>query len=307
MAIFIPDEWKLSQLSKELNATSFFFLRTEMKSYIDDIYQEPNNQIIRMFIFNDKFYYEDFYSNYKDLGILHLFVVSGLHVSCLCIIINKITGRWKLLNLIIKICLCFFLFYLSNLSISILRILICYVIKIIFYKKKFDSLELNLYVAVIIGVLLPNDAGSYSYILSMMCTIAICIIARYVKSKILVLFLINTLISFLTLPIIIKFNGEINILGFINGLIFNYIIIAFYIFELVFCWMPFMVGFNNVLLGAFNDYFRILSNMYFITEVEIKDWVLITIYLIEIILVNILGIRYFINNKQLINYNYLYV
>ncbi|MGL4950376.1 MAG: ComEC/Rec2 family competence protein [Mycoplasma sp.] len=307
LCIFIPKEYKLSSITKNLLKSNFFLVRQNMMNHVGTLYPGDNGKILQMLIFNEKFYNEAFYDNFRKLGLLHLFVVSGLHISMLSFLIDKIFKKYKYIRILLKLILCSFLFYLTKFSLSILRALLSTILRLIISNKDINLIEQNAIVGLIFCFILPHDISGFSFILTMICTISISFIISLVNLKWLQFIVINITLGFITLPITAKFNDEINILGFLNGVAFNYVIVFFYIIEFFICWIPFISGFNNWVITIFNSFFNSLGQMFFIYKITLDDWIIISFYMILFTGCNLLWNRYFIINKSLINYNNLYV
>ncbi len=158
------------------------------------------------------------------LGISHLFVISGLHISILLGIVEK---GLKLLKIKEKprnvIMIIFGIGYLivTNLLISLLRVMISMIIKIFFKKlKSFDCLMINALIMLLIN---PYYLFNLSFILSYLAA-AFMILYKpifQIKNKIIKyfvdLYLVTLFIQLFLLPITIQINPTINLLSFLLG------------------------------------------------------------------------------------------
>lgn len=84
-----------------------------------NINKHKNKDYLKVFILGDKSSLEnkDIYTN---LGIIHLFCISGMHISLLCFLLNKLLYKFKYKNIIIYLFFILFIF-LTNYQISIIR------------------------------------------------------------------------------------------------------------------------------------------------------------------------------------------
>ncbi len=167
----------------------------------------------------------DSYNNYKINGVTHLFALSGLHVSMfssiLLFILKKLKFNEKLSFIFSSIFLLFFSF-IASFSPSILRAVIFFMLSNIneiyyFYIKPKNLLYLTFIILILIN---PNYIFNTGFILSFTITFFILFVNENIKIDKYSLLKIS-LFSFLSsLPIIINLSYEINIIGFINNLIF---------------------------------------------------------------------------------------
>lgn len=106
-----------------------------MINYLDKLYTGEINTLLKMLIFNLRDYHSEIYQNTKELNIVHLFTVSGLHISILITIIEKIFKKYKLFNFLFSFSILIFIIYLVNFSISSIRVLVTLIIKKISKEK----------------------------------------------------------------------------------------------------------------------------------------------------------------------------
>lgn len=307
LILIIPKEWKLINIANFINNNIENDLREISINHLENIYSAESLSFLKLLLFNEKDFQNETFILFKDLGILHLFVVSGLHVSIITCIFNKIFYKNKIIAKITNLIICSLLWYFSNFSLSILRIIIIIVISFFKYFKSYSSFSKNCIAGIIVCIFFLNDASSYSFILTWICTLLINFICEKTQSNVLKYILINITIFFVTLPIIIKLNRSINILGFINNFGFSWLIILIYIFELVFVWIPPISDFNNLMIINTINFFDSLLVLQPIIKTEINEYLIISIYGILFMFFNWKWHKEINTKESIINYNSLYV
>ena len=151
-------------------------------------------------------------TNIDKIGISHLFVISGLHVSILILIIEKILGLFKTnkkIMIIIEIMLIGFYVILTNFLISVIRVFVSLVLKRMTKIKGLDQISLNFIIVTLIN---PFNAFSISFILSYIIAFFMALYSNFIKinlkNKLLSKISFNTLINLLSVDV--NRNGLIN-------------------------------------------------------------------------------------------------
>ena len=205
---------------KELNKNILYKIKNKIINRIKKI----DNEYLYAFILGETNYInEETYKNYKINGITHLFSLSALHVSVFSLILYFLLKKIKLnefISLLIIIIFLLFISFLSSYPPSMLRASIFFSLRKINNLLKLNIKVLNLYYLTLIILLLinPNYIFNNGFILSFTITYFILIYTNKTKQTNL---LTISIISFLSsLPIIINMNYEINVIGFLNNLLF---------------------------------------------------------------------------------------
>ena len=197
-----------------------------------------NEKYYLLFIYGKNELEENIYENYKSIGIIHLFAISGMHVNLIILILNKIFNKNK--NIIVL----FLIFYLLfvNPSPSIYRASLTEILYIILKKKVnktnilvflfFSNLLFNPYIIYHLGFQL-------SYLISITLNIFKVKDNNYIKNM-----FKTTYKSFLvSMPIIINQTFSLNFLTilynlffipFVSYIFFPSILICFFIPKLEF-------------------------------------------------------------------------
>lgn len=186
-----------------------------------------NNYLYAFILGKSSYIDNESYNNYKINGVTHLFALSGLHVSLfsgiILLILNKLKLNEKLSFIITSMFLIFFSF-IASFTPSILRATIFFILSSLnkiyytFIKTK-NILFLTFSILIFKNPFYIFDTG---FILSFTITYFILLLNESITIKDNIKsILIISLLSFLSsLPIIINLSYEINIIGFINNILF---------------------------------------------------------------------------------------
>lgn len=186
-----------------------------------------NNYLYAFILGKSSYIDNESYNNYKINEVTHLFALSGLHVSLfsgiILLILNKLKLNEKLSFIITSMFLIFFSF-IASFTPSILRATIFFILSSLnriyytFIKPK-NILFLTFSILIFKNPFYIFDTG---FILSFTITYFILLLNESITIKDNIKsILIISLLSFLSsLPIIINLSYEINIIGFINNILF---------------------------------------------------------------------------------------
>ena len=182
---------------------------------------------LNTFILGNKNYIEkDTYNNYKTNGIIHIFSISGMHISILASILLYILNKTHKKNYNILIVITFLLFYLilTNYQASITRSIVFFSILHIFklLNIKISTKDTLLLAISIILLIYPKFIYNIGFLYSSIISYTLIYYKNifnnknYFKSTLLI-----SLISFLvSLPITVNNNYLINVLSVFTNLIF---------------------------------------------------------------------------------------
>ena len=217
----------------------------------------------RMLLFNDKRVDVDSYENLKKINAIHLFVVSGFHISFLYSVVEKICRKKAKLSVVLGILICLLYVFILDFSISSTRALFSLILIKLFNKwvNSLDALSLS---GIILLFIEPLNIYSYSFIMSFLVSFVIIISKSiYGKYNKIVQGIIVSLISFFAMiPIQLLLNYEINIISLISNFILSYVVTVIFILCLI--GLPLSI-INSNLFGfvykAFNNTIDFLSNL----------------------------------------------
>lgn len=207
-------------------------LISKEKSFFKDIkcflLKRNSNPYIKAFIFgNNKLILTDVMSSYQEIGISHLFAISGMHVGLLTLVISKLLMKLnikeKSIFIIISLFLFFYLF-ITGVSPSILRAIFFY---LFFSINKIYNLNIkgvNIFMLIFSISLLVNPycIHEVSFLYSYTISFSLLLVGNKINngSYFKKLFL-TSLISFIvSIPITIYFFNQINILSVFYNMLF---------------------------------------------------------------------------------------
>ena len=234
------------------------------------------------FIFGDTNYIDkDIKTSFNEMGISHLFAISGTHISLLTIIINYLYKKKKLNKYIFFIStnlIVLFYMFLTNYLVSLLRILLFFNLSF-FNKKKYSNTQLFIIVTMITLIINPyyffQTSFRYSYLISFfLIKYNYLITGSYIKK----IFKISILAVISSFPITILNNYEINLLSIIYNLFFvpliSFIIFPLSILSLLF---PFIDNLLIIIINMFQSITLSLSKIDILTFIFMKPSILVII------------------------------
>ena len=234
------------------------------------------------FIFGDTNYIDkDIKTSFNEMGISHLFAISGTHISLLTIIINYLYKKKKLNKYIFFIStnlIVLFYMFLTNYLVSLLRILLFFNLSF-FNKKKYSNTQLFIIVTMITLIINPyyffQTSFRYSYLISFfLIKYNYLITGSYIKK----IFKISILAVISSFPITILNNYEINLLSIIYNLFFvpliSFIIFPLSILSLLF---PLIDNLLIIIINMFQSITLSLSKIDILTFIFMKPSILVII------------------------------
>ena len=192
---------------------------------IDYINTFKSKVYLNMFIVGNKKYLdEDTYNNYKSGGVLHIFAISGMHISLLSLIILKLLFKSKESTkyLIVSIFLILYMF-ITSFSPSVVRSSVVFILLFINKHYTLNLKTINVFYLGIGLILLFNYKMLFNtgFLYSSVISFSLIYFSYYIKGNYLIkLIKISVIAMLFSLPITINMNYEINILSILNNLLF---------------------------------------------------------------------------------------
>ena len=217
-----------------------------------------SNPYIKAFIFgNNKSIITDVMSSYQEIGISHLFAISGMHVGLLTLVISKLLMKLNIKEkytfIIISLFLFFYLF-ITGVSPSILRAIFFYLFFSINKIYNFNIKGVNIFLLIFSISLLVNPyyIHEVSFLYSYTISFSILLVGNKISNgsyfkRLFLTSLISFIVSF---PITIYFFNQINILSvFYNMLFVPFISMIVFPLSIITYIIPFFEPIFNVFIG----------------------------------------------------------
>ena len=245
---------EISSLKKiKSNRNIYYFLKQKLINNLN------NNPYLYTFILGDKTYLDsNIKRSYQSNGISHLFCVSGMHITLLVSIINKLLKKFKLnetnLFLITSSVLIIYLL-LIGLSPSIVRAVLFYIVFSLNTIKYFYIKPTNLFLIVMAISLLinPNYLYDIGYLYSYSISFVLIKLSNNLKDNnyFKTIFKTSVISLLISIPITLYNFYEINILSIFYNLIFIPLVslIIFPMSPLVVIIKPLLPIYNFLIIG----------------------------------------------------------
>ncbi len=251
-----------------------------------------NYNLINSLVFGDKIDDENIYNQIKDIGIIQLFTISGLHISFLILIIEKFLRYFKIQKKNINIIACLILIFylpLSGSGNSVKRATLMFIIFSYFYYKEEEIDKIYIWAITLIIFLLlnPYKLLNVGFLLTYLITFFLILNKNYlltktIKEKI----YFNYYITMFIFPITVNLNNSFNIsLPFLlivyNKLIYIMLSISFLIVISINLKMKTILIFLKVILYILSIIFSLLNKISMLMTIKIHHYnlIFITIYM----------------------------
>jgi len=290
----------------------------------ENIFYKIKNQIIKrnasyndivktylnLFILGDKnFLDENIYNTYKTNGIWHLFAISGMHISLIILVLDKLLNKIRFKKWIIIIILLYFIF-LTGFSASVQRVTIFYLIKNVldYLNINIDNKYILLIVLSIILIINPFMIYNVGFLYSFIITYSIMKESKYITGNyFLKIFKISLISFFVSLPITINMNYEINLLSILLNIFYVPFVslIVFPISVITFI-LPFIYPILKILiiiLEVTNNFFYKLKFSIIIPKMNV--FIIITYYTLIYVYSKIRNKNFLLFSIIIIFINYL--
>ena len=139
-------------LSVKKSSNIIVKLRKSINDNLDNYLGKYNNIIKSLMYGDDSLLDEEFSNKCRNIGIGHMMCVSGTHVYFLLSSIEKITDKRGRVFAVLKIFILFYFYIISLFKLSLLRVIIMYIINLLFPKMKYYlRIVICMYVILIIN------------------------------------------------------------------------------------------------------------------------------------------------------------
>ncbi len=256
----------------------FYYYILKFKDKVYEISKEYMNEreflLFKALIYSDKSSLdEEDIELFTSNGINYMMAVSGMHITCLMIIVNNITKEMrKYKKIIITAFILFSYIAMASFSISAIRAGIMSIFSILFKDKK----GYNKYIGIIASLIIllcnnPYVIFNTSFLMSYFATFGIISLSTLVNSyfevslnlpKVLKGIFEPICISICTLiflfPLQILFFGNINFKSFISNLVISNIISLFYFISFLLNFLVFIPFVNQIIASALSVILKVI-------------------------------------------------
>ncbi len=273
------------------NTNILCILKNNIVKRIDDI---DSTGYLRAFIIGDKGDLE-LYSSYQDLGVAHLFAISGMHIGFFSIFFMKIFKRFKHKILLLDIWLFIYAFIVSF-PPSVLRTIFFLVIKQLNDKMKFDISNVRILFLTIFILVLGNYriVTEMSFMYSISCVFGLFYVDnKHSNNTFINLLFSSFIVSLFSLPINLLFFYRYNVLSiFLNVIYIPFVSLIIYPFSLFVFFFPFLMGLFQFLIFLLEKITFFFSSFDAFTVYMSFSWFISIIYYALLLLFINRGFKY---------------
>lgn len=174
------------------------------------------------------------YSQIVNVSLLHLFVISGIHISFLSFIIKKIFIK-KWLCYPISFILLFFVCYINNFNIGSFRAFLFFIMSVFKFRDKNIKMWLSI---IIIFLFAPQSLSLFSFQMTYISLLVLHINFKWNKKLLLNSLLLSVFINLYLLPYISNMTQKFSLFGFLYSYIFSPFVLTNYFVALFIFWVP---------------------------------------------------------------------
>lgn len=282
---------------------------------------DKSKKYILTFIFADKSYIDkEMYDNYQNLGISHLFAVSGMHVSLVTFILLKLLeGKNEVIKYLITFIFLMFYLFLTNYTISMVRACFQFILIFInkFFKLNIDNSNIVIFLFSVLIILNPYIIYNIGFLFSFSISFTLIKFKDMITGDFMIKNIKTSLLSFfVSMPILINNFFKVNFLSIILNIIYipfvSYILFPLCLITILF---PFFDSFTYFVINFFETITKFFSSINLLTfSITKMNIILVIIYyflflwiiksndkLKKKIIIAFIFIVFIINNNTIVN------
>lgn len=282
---------EIEKINKQVRTNNIIYkIKNIIKSRID-MYDKTG--YLNAFILGNKNNIDNnTYSNYSKNGIIHIFSISGMHISLLASIILSLLNRINKSSKNVVVVIMFLIFYLvlTNYQASIIRSIIFYIVINLFKLRKVKVSTLNSFLISVSLILLfvPNFIFNIGFLYSSSVSFSLIFYKNKFNKNYIINLLYVSFISFLiSLPITISLNYQVNLLSIIINLLFVPLVsFILYPLSLIVFVFPIFISLFNFFISITEFLSNNISNInFFNIYIPKMNFIIIIIYYLLVYLI----------------------
>ena len=287
LSIIATDTVTIVKKGIHLNLVKYYAYK-----YVNKLFDDEVKMIVEGFVLGDDSDFSDTFSKaIEKNAIMHLFAVSGLHVSILINSLETVTKKIKLSNRISIIILSVVLFIymlITSFSASILRAGLIYYLKQFNEKNNLGLQSLDRISIIYIALILINPFYAYDlgFILSFIMAFFIILYSPLISKNTTLTqgFKISLLATLVTFPIVININPTINLLSpFVNVLFIEIVSLLVLPLTFIVFVLPFIQPIYSIIIKGFIQLVIITSKFAIPISFSAIPFILTVIFYIALI------------------------
>ncbi len=291
---------EIEKINKQVSTNNIIYkIKNIIKSRID-MYDKTG--YLNAFILGNKNNIDNnTYSNYSKNGIIHIFSISGMHISLLASIILSLLNRINKSSKNVVVVIMFLIFYLvlTNYQASIIRSIIFYIVINLFKLRKVKVSTLNSFLISVSLILLfvPNFIFNIGFLYSSSVSFSLIFYKNKFNKNYIMNLLYVSFISFLiSLPITISLNYQVNLLSIIINLLFVPLVsFILYPLSLIVFVFPIFISLFNFFISITEFLSNNISNInFFNIYIPKMNFIIIIIYYLLVYLILSKSIKWLI-------------
>ena len=291
---------EIEKINKQVRTNNIIYkIKNIIKSRID-MYDKTG--YLNAFILGNKNNIDNnTYSNYSKNGIIHIFSISGMHISLLASIILSLLNRINKSSKNVVVVIMFLIFYLvlTNYQASIIRSIIFYIVINLFKlrKVKVSALDSFLISVSLILLFVPNFIFNIGFLYSSSVSFSLIFYKNKFNKNYIMNLLYVSFISFLiSLPITISLNYQVNLLSIIINLLFVPLVsFILYPLSLIVFVFPIFISLFNFFISITEFLSNNISNInFFNIYIPKMNFIIIIIYYLLVYLILSKSIKWLI-------------
>ncbi len=272
----------VQNLEIEKQQISFAYkIKNAFLNYLQNF--EKTKEYMLLLLYGENTLDEEIYKGYQNIGIVHLFAISGMHIGFFVHLFEKLIKKGRQRDVLLFFFLTFYLFLVKS-SPGITRAILCENIFIV-AKKRWSREEILVFVFFLMLLVHPYILYHTGFQLSFLLSFTLGFIRKKKTKKVLISSFFLFLVS---LPIVVNMNFEVNLftpfynlifVPFVSYLLFPTLLITFFLpyFEVLLLLEITILEKGTAFLNAIPStlplgYFSLLSLLFFYSILLFSFW-----------------------------------